>query len=425
MGDEGARTDFLTEKIAATGSVEVAKISNKQANSKPTTAPSLRMLTECKQISLHQEADTVPFTTQKPVLKDGQAGFGDPVDPCQARPRDAPAGPCAGQGQGGLCWNGLLHCRRWPRCPGILADGRRDPQRCIDPDALNDGGPGGAARPGCSIRSCCRRAGCTGWIMGYKHRVSRQAQGVPHDSTRKHRNRIGSHLLQGPCLRAGWPELVEHRRQTAVPCRTCAARSRSWTSGPSAASTACTSSTSCARWRRSTRDVLVTVGVHSPKFEHEADPVALAAAVERYGVHHPVLDDPELVTWQAVRGPGLADPGGRRPRGLHRRPPLRRGPRQRHGIADRGAGRRARRQRGPCTAGTGPTWRPRRARATCASPARRLRWTTGTSWSAIRVTTASSSWATTFQPWCAPSARASRASPTATRRAPSSTNLRG
>ncbi len=45
--------------------------------------------------------------------------------------------------------------------------------------------------------------------------------------------------------------------------------------------------------------MLVTVGVHSPKFEHEADPDALAAAVERYEIHHPVLDDPELVTWQA------------------------------------------------------------------------------------------------------------------------------
>ncbi|WP_209707949.1 NHL domain-containing thioredoxin family protein [Crossiella equi] len=45
-------------------------------------------------------------------------------------------------------------------------------------------------------------------------------------------------------------------------------------------------------------DVLVTVGVHSPKFAHEADPDALAAAVERYEVHHPVLDDPELATWQ-------------------------------------------------------------------------------------------------------------------------------
>ncbi|MDQ3578414.1 MAG: redoxin domain-containing protein, partial [Actinomycetota bacterium] len=46
-------------------------------------------------------------------------------------------------------------------------------------------------------------------------------------------------------------------------------------------------------------DVLVTVGVHSPKFLHEADPDALKAAVERYDVHHPVLDDPDLTTWQA------------------------------------------------------------------------------------------------------------------------------
>jgi thiol-disulfide isomerase/thioredoxin/DNA-binding beta-propeller fold protein YncE len=45
-------------------------------------------------------------------------------------------------------------------------------------------------------------------------------------------------------------------------------------------------------------DVLVTIGVHSPKFEHEKDPQALAAAVERYGVSHPVLDDPTLRMWQ-------------------------------------------------------------------------------------------------------------------------------
>ena len=47
------------------------------------------------------------------------------------------------------------------------------------------------------------------------------------------------------------------------------------------------------------RDVLVVIGVHSPKFVHEADPVALAAAVDRYEVRHPVLDDPELTTWSA------------------------------------------------------------------------------------------------------------------------------
>lgn len=50
-------------------------------------------------------------------------------------------------------------------------------------------------------------------------------------------------------------------------------------------------------------DVLTVVGVHSPKFAHEADHDALVAAVERYGVHHPVLDDPDLTTWKqyAVR----------------------------------------------------------------------------------------------------------------------------
>jgi len=47
------------------------------------------------------------------------------------------------------------------------------------------------------------------------------------------------------------------------------------------------------------RDELVVLGVHSPKFVHEADPEALAQAVRRYHVGHPVLDDPELRTWQA------------------------------------------------------------------------------------------------------------------------------
>ena len=47
------------------------------------------------------------------------------------------------------------------------------------------------------------------------------------------------------------------------------------------------------------RDEVVIIGVHSPKFVHEADPVALAAAVDRYEVRHPVLDDPDLVTWSA------------------------------------------------------------------------------------------------------------------------------
>ncbi|TDE01633.1 NHL domain-containing thioredoxin family protein [Jiangella asiatica] len=62
-------------------------------------------------------------------------------------------------------------------------------------------------------------------------------------------------------------------------------------------------------------DVLTVVGVHSPKFAHEADHDAVIAAVERYGVHHPVLDDPDLTTWQnyAVRAwptLTLVDPAG-------------------------------------------------------------------------------------------------------------------
>lgn len=45
-------------------------------------------------------------------------------------------------------------------------------------------------------------------------------------------------------------------------------------------------------------DVLTVVGVHSPKFAHERDPRAVAAAIERYGVHHAVINDPELRLWQ-------------------------------------------------------------------------------------------------------------------------------
>ena len=62
-------------------------------------------------------------------------------------------------------------------------------------------------------------------------------------------------------------------------------------------------------------DELVVVGVHSPKFVHEADPDALAAAVARYSVTHPVLDDPDLVTWDAYTARAwptlvLVDPEG-------------------------------------------------------------------------------------------------------------------
>src|SRR6478609_7197791 len=51
-------------------------------------------------------------------------------------------------------------------------------------------------------------------------------------------------------------------------------------------------------------DSLVLIGVHSAKFEHEADPDALAAAVERYAVHHPVHDDPEVYIVASMSGEG-------------------------------------------------------------------------------------------------------------------------
>ncbi|MBB5786965.1 NHL domain-containing thioredoxin family protein [Jiangella mangrovi] len=62
-------------------------------------------------------------------------------------------------------------------------------------------------------------------------------------------------------------------------------------------------------------DELTIIGVHSPKFVHEAEHEAVVAAVERYGVHHPVIDDPDLTTWQnyAVRAwptLTLVDPEG-------------------------------------------------------------------------------------------------------------------
>lgn len=46
-------------------------------------------------------------------------------------------------------------------------------------------------------------------------------------------------------------------------------------------------------------DVLTVVGVHSPKFEHEKDPAAVQAAMQRHDITHAVLNDPAMSTWQA------------------------------------------------------------------------------------------------------------------------------
>jgi thiol-disulfide isomerase/thioredoxin len=45
-------------------------------------------------------------------------------------------------------------------------------------------------------------------------------------------------------------------------------------------------------------EILTVVGIHSPKFSHEADPAAVGAAIERYEIEHPVLNDPALRLWQ-------------------------------------------------------------------------------------------------------------------------------
>ena len=63
------------------------------------------------------------------------------------------------------------------------------------------------------------------------------------------------------------------------------------------------------------RDVMVAIGIHSPKFAHEAEQESVVAAVQRYEVEHPVLNDPSMHIWNqyAVRAwPTLAviDPEG-------------------------------------------------------------------------------------------------------------------
>ena len=157
----------------------------------------------------------------------------------------------------------------------------------------------------------------------------------------------------------------------------CAARSCCSTSGPSAASTACTCSTSCAPLEERYGDVLVTIGVHSPKFEHEADADALVAAVERYEVDHPVLDDPEL-------GPGRPTPRGpgRRsrwstPRATSSPSCPARGTRTGSACCSTSSSPSTR-PRARCTAATARTCRRRRRRRRCASRARWSRCPAGT-----------------------------------------------
>ena len=137
---------------------------------------------------------------------------------------------------------------------------------------------------------------------------------------------------------------------------------------------------------------LVVVGVHSPKFVHEADPEALAAAVERYAVHHPVLDDPELITWQAYTARAwptlvLVDPEGYVVAQYA-------GEGHAHAIDrllegwSRSTGPRAR-----CSRATRRTSRRRSSRPRCGSRRTPRRWRAATCWSPTPVTTGS--WSST------------------------------
>ena len=46
-------------------------------------------------------------------------------------------------------------------------------------------------------------------------------------------------------------------------------------------------------------DSLVVVGVHSPKFPNEKADSAITAAIDRYGIKNPVVNDADLKTWNA------------------------------------------------------------------------------------------------------------------------------
>lgn len=45
-------------------------------------------------------------------------------------------------------------------------------------------------------------------------------------------------------------------------------------------------------------DRVAVIGVHSPKFAAEKDPLHVAEAIARYGIRHPVIHDPEFQIWR-------------------------------------------------------------------------------------------------------------------------------
>ena len=94
----------------------------------------------------------------------------------------------------------------------------------------------------------------------------------------------------------GGRRLDQHRRRRST-WRTSGARSSCSTSGPSAASTA---TTSCPTWRSSRRSIkneLVVIGVHTAKFDAEKDTDNIRQKVREYRIKHPVVNDANQVIW--------------------------------------------------------------------------------------------------------------------------------
>ena len=167
-------------------------------------------------------------------------------------------------------------------------------------------------------------------------------------------------------------------------------------------------------------DVLVVIGVHSPKFEHEKDPAALAAAVERYGVAPPGARRPRACDmWQQYAAQAWPTLVGDRPRGVRGGDDGRRGARRGAGPADRRADRHPRGEGHPAP-GRRPVRPARRPGDHAALPGQGGRAArTATCWSPTRPGTRSWSWPPDGETVGAPDRlRASGAAPTAGRRRP-------
>ncbi|RMG35363.1 MAG: thioredoxin [Gammaproteobacteria bacterium] len=44
----------------------------------------------------------------------------------------------------------------------------------------------------------------------------------------------------------------------------------------------------------------IVIGIHTPEFDHERDPRRVAAKIEQFGLHHPVMLDNDMAYWRAL-----------------------------------------------------------------------------------------------------------------------------